>query len=200
MPPPDGPVATTKQAQVWPPATLHDRPGLWTGIVSLAIYAVLGYLLLAPRGPPLAPELGPPLSLGTAVANALTFSFLTAGWLAIRAGHRRRHRTLMVLAFLSIGSFLVLYVTRQYLAGTLAFGGPPILYAAVYLPILIPHLAVSAVSVPPVVYNFIVGLTRPLNQVGRTLHPRVGRVIVPLWMMSSLMGLAVFALLQTYPA
>lgn len=178
--------------------SLTDRPGLWAGIVSAAIYLVLGYLLLLRQGEPQAPSFGPPLSVATALANGLTFAFLTVGWVAIRARRLRRHRTFMELAFLSIGSFLVLYVTRQFLAGPIAFEGPPLVRSAVYLPILITHLAVSAVSIPPVVYNFLVGLTRPLNRVGETLHPRVGRIIVPLWMASSLMGLVVFGLLQVY--
>ncbi|MFQ6013766.1 MAG: DUF420 domain-containing protein [Thermoplasmata archaeon] len=182
------------------PESVRARPGLWAGLVSGVIYLTLGFLLLVPRGAPPAPELGPPLSVLTAVANALTFSFLTAGWVAIRAGNRLRHRTLMELAFVSIVSFLALYVTRQSLSGTLAFGGPPPLYLGVYLPLLVAHLAISTATVPPVVYNFLVGLSRPLNQVGATLHPRVGRIIVPLWMASSLMGLIVFSLLRLYPA
>ncbi|MFQ5918951.1 MAG: DUF420 domain-containing protein [Thermoplasmata archaeon] len=182
------------------PRTIGDHPGLWAALVSGLIYLTLGVLLLAPRGAPPSPELGPSLSVLTALANALTFLFLTLGWIAIRAGNRLRHRALMELAFLSIASFLALYVTRQLLSGTLAFGGPESLYLGVYLPLLVIHLTISATTVPPVVYNFLVGLTRPLSQVGATLHPRVGRVIVPLWMASSLMGLTVFALLRLFPA
>lgn len=106
----------------------------------------------------------------------------------------------MELALLSISAFLVLYVTRQYVVGTLAFGGPPLLYRWIYLPLLLPHLAVSAAAVPPVLYNFLVGVTRELHEVGLTLHPRVGRVVVPLWMLSSALGLVIFALLQAFPA
>ncbi|MFQ5907609.1 MAG: DUF420 domain-containing protein [Thermoplasmata archaeon] len=181
------------------PRSVREHPGAWAGLVSGVVYLTLGVLLLVPRGSPPAPELGPPLSVLTAIANALTFSFLAVGWVAIRAGNRLRHRTFMELAFVSIVSFLALYVTRQSLSGTLAFGGPEALLLGVYLPLLILHLAISAATVPPVIYNFLVGLSRPLNRVGATLHPRVGRIIVPLWMASSLMGLLVFALLRLYP-
>lgn len=182
------------------PKTVRDRPGLWAALVSGIIYLTLGFLLLVPRDAPPTPELGPTLSVFTALANALTFLFLTTGWLAIRAGNRLRHRTLMKLAFVSILSFLAIYVTRQLLSGTLDFEGPESLEVGVYLPLLVVHLAISTTTVPLVVYNFLVGLSRPLNQVGRTLHPRVGRVIVPLWMASSLMGLALFALLRLFSA
>ncbi len=104
----------------------------------------------------------------------------------------------MILALLSISSFFILYVTRQYLVGTLEFEGPEAVYRLVYIPVLIPHLALSAAAVPPVIYNFIVGLTRRMSEVGQTPHPRVGRIVVPIWLMSSTLGLVVFALLQYY--
>lgn len=177
---------------------LRERPAMWAAISSTAIYLVLGYLLLGPRGVPPDPSLRLPLSVATAVSNALTVCLLTAGWLSIRAGQSHRHRLLMILALLSISSFFILYVTRQYLVGTLEFEGPESVRQMVYLPLLIPHLALSAAAVPPVVYNFIVGLTRKMSEVGRTPHPRVGRIVVPIWLLSSALGLIVFALLQYY--
>lgn len=179
-------------------SSLRTHPARWAGLLSLLIYAVLGTVLLLPRGPPPFPELRLPLSTATAVANGTTFALLLAGWVSIRQGRRRRHRRLMVLAGLSIAAFLVLYVTRQSLVGTLEFQGPDALRTFLYLPLLIPHLVLSAASVPPVLYNFIVGLTRPLDQVARTPHPRVGRIVVPLWLVSSSLGLVVFLLLLLY--
>lgn len=171
------------------------RPALWAALVSGVIYLVLGLLLLAPRGEPPMPWLRLPLSTATAASNGLTFAFLLVGWLYVRAGKLKRHRLMMELALGSISAFLVLYVTRQYLVGTIPFGGPEALYLYFYLPLLLPHLAISATCIPPVVYNFTVGLTRELGEVGSTLHPRVGRIVVPLWLLSSSMGLVVFALL-----
>ncbi len=199
MPSEVGSLPSTEEAGFRFPRTVGAHPVLWAALVSGVIYLTLGLLLLEPRGAPPVPELGPPLSILTALANALTFLFLTLGWRAIRAGNRLRHRAFMELAFLSIVSFLALYVTRQLLSGTLAFGGPESLYLGVYLPLLLVHLAISTTTVPPVIYNFLVGLSRPLNRVGATPHPRVGRIIVPLWMASSLMGLTVFALLRLFP-
>ncbi|MDX1534582.1 MAG: DUF420 domain-containing protein [Thermoplasmata archaeon] len=182
------------------PQTVGDHPGRWAALISGVIYLTLGLLLLVPRGAPPASDLGPSLSILTAAANAFTFLFLTFGWLAIRRGNQVRHRRLMELAFVAVVTFLALYVARQVLAGTLSFGGPPALYTAVYLPLLSVHLAISTATVPLVIYNVLVGLSRPLSRVGQTPHPRVGRVIVPLWMASSLMGLSVFALLRAFPA
>ncbi len=181
-------------------ATLKERPGLWAGLISVVLYVILGFLLLALRGPPPAPWLRLPFSLATAATNALTFGFLTAGWVSIKAGNLRRHRILMEMALLSISAFLILYLTRQYVVGTLQFEGPEVLYRLVYIPLLIPHLVISAACVPPVAYNFIVGITRQMREVGLTLHPKVGRVVVPLWLLSSAQGLTIFSLLQYYHA
>jgi putative membrane protein len=168
-------------------------------VISASIYVTLAYLLLVPRGEPIAPWLREPFSIATAASNALTFGLLAAGWVSIRAGNRERHRTFMELALLSISAFLILYVSRQWIVGTLRFGGPEALYLFVYLPLLIPHLVISTVCVPPVVYNFLVGLTRSMDEVGATLHPKVGRIVVPLWMLSSAQGLVIFSLLQLFP-
>ncbi len=180
--------------------TPRERPGLWAGLVSVIVYLILGFLLLVRQGPAPTPWLRLPLSIATAASNALTFGLLAAGWVAIRSGRPTRHRLLMELALVSISGFLILYVTRQYLVGRLPFEGPEMLRVFVYLPLLIPHLAISAACVPPVIYNFIVGLTREMGKVGMTLHPLVGRVVVPLWLLSSAQGLTIFALLQYYHA
>ncbi len=177
---------------------LEERPGVWAAVISAVIYALLGFLLLAPSGAPPKPELRLPLSAATAAANACSIGLLVGGWISVRGGQRERHKLLMTLALLSISSFLVLYVSRQYIVGTLQFEGPEALYRAVYLPLLIPHLALSAAAVPPVIYNFIVGLTRRMGDVGATLHPQVGRIAVPIWLLSSTLGLLVFGLLQYY--
>lgn len=171
---------------------------MWAAISSVAIYFILGFLLLGPRGAPPDPSLRLPLSVATATSNALTVGLLTAGWLSIRAGQRKRHRLLMIMALLSISSFFILYVARQYVVGTLEFEGPEAVYRLVYIPILLPHLVLSAAAVPPVIYNFIVGLTRRMSEVGLTPHPRIGRIVVPIWLLSSTLGLIVFALLQYY--
>jgi len=102
----------------------------------------------------------------------------------------------MLTAAVLISSFLVLYVTRVTLGGTKAFTGPAALRTYLYLPMLTVHILLSILSVPPVIYNVLVGLTRDPRAVAQTAHRRVGRVAVVMWSVSLVLGLGVYLLLN----
>ena len=102
----------------------------------------------------------------------------------------------MLLAAALISAFLVLYVTRVALGGTKVFPGPAVVRTYLYLPMLTVHILLSILSVPPVIYNVLVGLTHHPDEIGRTAHPRVGRVAVTLWSLSLVLGLGVYLLLN----
>ena len=95
-----------------------------------------------------------------------------------------------------ISMFLVLYVTRVALGGVKAFPGPPGVRVYIYLPILTIHIVLSILSVPPVVYNLLIGLTHSAAGVAKTPHPRVGRVAVSMWSVSLALGILVYLLLN----
>lgn len=99
-------------------------------------------------------------------------------------------------AFLLIMAFLIMYVTRVYLGGIKAFGGPEVVYRWVYLPTLTIHVSLSILSIPLVVYNVLVGLTYPLGELRRTAHPKVGRWAVALWSTSLTLGIVVYVMLN----
>jgi putative membrane protein len=175
------------------------RALLLTVGVSAAAYALLGYALT--RRPPtdLSPAVRGMLSLlptVIAAVNATALTCLLAGWRAIRAGRVEAHRRFMLAAVGLIAVFLVLYVTRVALGGVKVFPGPAQVRRYVYLPALAVHVTLSILTVPPVVYNVLTGLTRPPGQVRTTGHPRVGRVAVILWSVSLSLGLLVYLLLN----
>jgi putative membrane protein len=130
------------------------------------------------------------------VLNAFALLLLLRGRAAIRAGDVRAHRRDMLAAAALISAFLVLYVTRVALGGTKAFPGPAAVRLYLYLPVLAVHVLLSVVSVPLVVYNLVVGLSRPADAVGTTAHPRVGRAAVVLWSLSLALGIGVYVLLN----
>lgn len=173
-------------------------PGLGALLISLAVYAVLGYVLLSKPPAHLSPILGrfvtasPHLIAGV---NTSALLCLLAGWRAIRAGRIRTHRRYMLAAALLISTFLVLYVTRVALGGVKLFPGPVAVRNYVYLPILTVHIALSILSVPLIVHNLLIGLTYEPEEVGQTAHPRVGRIAVALWSTSLGLGLVVYLLL-----
>jgi putative membrane protein len=174
---------------------------LWTAAITLGAYAVLGYVLS--RRPPA--EVSPPVRevlaiLPTLIAfvNAAALACLLAGWRAVRTGRIAAHRRFMLAAVALISMFLVLYVTRVALGGVKAFPGPPEMRRYVYLPALTVHVALSILTVPPVVFNVLTGLTRRLDEISMTAHPRTGRVAVTLWSVSLALGILVYLLLNIF--
>ncbi|MCL6552475.1 MAG: DUF420 domain-containing protein [Firmicutes bacterium] len=172
-----------------------------TVVITLMIYAVLGYVLS--RRPPaeLSGQVRSALGiLPTLIAliNATALVCLLAGWKAVRAGRIAAHRRFMLAAVTLIGVFLVLYVTRVALGGVKAFPGPPEVRRYVYLPALMVHVVLSILTVPPVVFNVATGLRLRIDEVPTTAHPRVGRVAVTLWSVSLALGILVYLLLNVF--
>lgn len=91
--------------------------------------------------------------------------------------------------------FLVMYVTRIYLGGVKEFPGPESLYLYLYLPVLIIHLALSITCIQPVLYVASIGLTHRIEEIPQTKHRIVGRIAVPMWILSLTLGLIVYTLL-----
>ena len=130
-----------------------------------------------------------------AFVNALALTLLAAGWWLIRHGYVKLHRIAMPSALGLIFLFLVMYVTRIYLGGIREFPGPEIVYYYVYLPILIIHLALSIICIQPVLYVAHIGLTHRIEDIPHTSHRWVGRIAVPMWILSLALGLVVYFLL-----
>jgi len=178
---------------------LVRHPGVGAIVLAAAVYAVLGYALTGRPPASLPPALARLVRFAPhliAVINATALVVLLRGWAAIRAGNVASHRRFMLAAAALISAFLVLYVTRVALGGTKAFPGPAAVRLYLYLPMLTVHILLSIVSVPLVIFNLLVGLSRPPALVGTTAHPRVGRAAVALWSVSLLLGIGVYALLN----
>lgn len=172
---------------------------LATVVLTLAVYGILAAALSSRPPERLPPAMAGALSLFPtliALVNASALICLLTGWRAIRAGRVAAHRRLMLAAAALICAFLVLYVTRVALGGVKAFPGPPAIRLYVYLPILAIHIVLSIVSVPPVIYNLLIGLTLPVGDIAGTGHPKVGRVAVALWSVSLALGIVVYLLLN----
>ena len=130
-----------------------------------------------------------------AAVSLAAIGVIAAGWRAIRRGHVRRHRAGMLLGFLLFASFLVLYLYKVILEGPAAFPGPAVVYRFFYLPLLVGHVGVAMVTLPLLYYVLLLGVTRPPAEIARSLHPRVGRVAVALWLVSFALGIVVYLLL-----
>lgn len=116
----------------------------------------------------------------------------------IRQGRVQVHKRLMITAASLFGVFLVLYLTRMVLHGPTSFvetnPAAPAWAATFYYVFLGIHmvLAVATIGLIPVVFY------RALNQHWQE-HRRLARKVAPMWLISIVMGIAVYFLLfQTW--
>ncbi|MEF8776241.1 MAG: DUF420 domain-containing protein [Haloarculaceae archaeon] len=178
---------------------VRDRVGLVAGAltaVSLAlVFGAVGGVVprsAIPRAPDLVIEGIPHVN---ALLSVLAIGSIGHGLGQIRRGRVDRHRRAMLVALALFASFLLLYLYRVAVHGPTAFGGPDVLYSWLYLPLLGLHMALAILCIPLLYYVLLLAVTRPPSELSATLHPRIGRIAAPLWLVSFVMGVAVYVLL-----
>ncbi len=129
-----------------------------------------------------------------AFINAATILVLGYGYNRIRAGDRLGHRRTMYWAIALGVLFIAVYLTYHALAGLAKFGGVgPIRFA--YFALLVAHIvaaALAAVVVPVAIVCAIRGRF--------TVHRRIARFALPMWMFVSASGLIVYIMtIHLYP-
>ncbi|MFO1114273.1 MAG: DUF420 domain-containing protein [Beijerinckiaceae bacterium] len=129
-----------------------------------------------------------------ALINAATILVLGYGYSRIRAGDQQGHRRTMYWAIGLGALFIAVYLTYHALAGLAKFGGVgPI--RVVYFTLLVAHIvaaALAAVIVPVAIACAIRGRF--------TMHRRIARFALPMWMFVSTSGLIVyFMTIHLYP-
>jgi len=136
-----------------------------------------------------------------AVISLLAIAVIGYGWRAIRRGNVTVHRGAMGSGFVLFGIFLALYLYKVTLEGPAPFpeAAPEALYQFVYLPVLAIHILLAVVCVPLLYYVLLLALTRPVEEIPLTDHPRFGRITAALWLVSFLLGEVVYALLYLVP-
>lgn len=130
-----------------------------------------------------------------AIVNSVTVACLLAGYYYIRQGDVRRHRAFMIAAFSLILVFLVMYLLKTGGGGRKEFVGPETA-ALFYFAMLAIHIILSALSVPLVLYNVVIGLSHTTEEIRQTAHARVGRVSVVVWSISLTLGVLAYVLLN----
>ncbi len=168
-------------------------------VVTIAAYGVLSFVIFKERPSAVQSDFVTRLLVvlphAIALVNALALVLLSSGWWFIRNGFIKLHRIVMPSALGLIILFLVMYVTRIYLGGVKEFPGPESLYLYVYLPVLIIHVTLSIACIQPVLYVASIGLTHRIEDIPQTNHKTVGRIAVPMWILSLTLGLVVYVLL-----
>jgi putative membrane protein len=165
------------------------------GLVFAAVGGVVPSSLL-PRAPEGVVEAIPHVN---AVISLLAIGAIGYGWRAIRRGDVMRHRAAMGTAFILFGLFLGLYLYKVALVGPQEFPGPVTLERFAYLPILAIHILLAIVCVPLLYYVLLLALTRPVEEIPLSDHPRFGRITAALWLVSFVLGVVVYTLLYLIP-
>lgn len=124
-----------------------------------------------------------------AILNALTIVLLSAGYMQIRKGHRRRHRNLMLGAVLSSTLFFASYLTYHFHVGSVRY--PRFDWTRmVYFSILIPHVILAAAMLPGI------GLLLWFASRDQTArHKQLAHWVWPVWMFVSISGIIVYCML-----
>lgn len=175
-----------------------EHPALVTGVLTVVGYVlVLGtFAGVLPIYPAIGIETVNLLSDAIAVVNTVATISLVVGWLAIRRGKVARHRAAMLTSFGLILLFLVLYLLKVGGGGGekhIQATGP--IYWA-YLTMLAVHILLSVVSVPVVLFAVVLGLTHTPAELTRTPHARVGRIAASAWIVSLVLGVVTYVLLN----
>ncbi len=136
-----------------------------------------------------AEEMGDSLARINAVLNALSFVFLSFGFVQIKKKRVDMHKKSMTAAVITSCLFLIGYLTRSALTGTHKFAGTGSLKIA-YLLILFSHMILATVNAPLVVRTLYLAYKGRFEK-----HRRIARFTFPIWLYVSVTGVIVYLLL-----
>ena len=124
-----------------------------------------------------------------AALNTLSTIFLITGWFLIKRRRILPHKRAMTAAIITSALFLTSYVVYHANIGSKPFPGTG-LVRTVYFTILIPHVILAAVSLPPILITFARGLRRDDAR-----HRKIARWTFPIWLFVSVSGVTVYVML-----
>ncbi|WP_066414846.1 DUF420 domain-containing protein [Halorubrum aethiopicum] len=181
-------------------ARLSEPAGALTVLLTVVGYAAVGGVFLVPGFQALFPDLTREtvdlLAHAIAAVNTVTIATLSLGWYWIRNGEVRKHAAAMTTSFVLILVFLGMYLPKVAGGGTKYFVGPDPAYYA-YLVMLAIHIVLSVVSVPVVLYALLLGLTHTERELRNEVpHARVGRIAASAWLLSLILGVVTYLLLN----
>ena len=124
-----------------------------------------------------------------ATLNAISFVLLVTGYVFIRRKQWRKHRACMIAALITSGLFLTSYVIYHAQVGSVPFQKTGWI-RTVYFAVLIPHVILAILMVPPVIVTVSRGLSAKYDK-----HRRIARLTLPVWLYVSITGVIVYVML-----
>ena len=188
---------------------VRSYPKAVTALLSVVGYAAVVGAFVVPSVQALFPRLTLSqvnlLADAIAVVNSVTVVLLCAGWYWIRTGAVRKHAHAMLSSFVLIIIFLSMYLPKVAGGGTKefvldsAYSWVPLwdwVYPA-YLLMLAVHILLSILAVPLVLYAVVLGVTHTPEELRtETPHRRVGRIAAGSWILSLVLGVVTYLLLN----
>ena len=127
-----------------------------------------------------------------ALFNGLSAFHLVRGWINIRARRIQQHRTHMLVALLYSSLFLVSYIVYHTYHGETRF--PDLGWIrSLYLLILFSHIGLSILVLPVILVTLALALTSKFE-----MHPKFGRIALPIWLYVSVTGVVIVAFLKAF--
>ena len=123
-----------------------------------------------------------------ATLNALSFVLLVTGYYFIRTKQWRKHRACMISALI-VSGLLTSYVIYHSRVGSVPFQKTGWI-RTVYFAVLIPHVILAALMVPPVIVTVSRALSARYDK-----HRRIARWTLPIWLYVSITGVIVYLML-----
>ena len=137
------------------------------------------------------PSILPPIN---ATLNGIATVLLTLGFIFIKSGNRKAHKTCMISAFATSVVFLVCYVAHKVLVRGVhtPFGGEGAI-RMIYYGMLISHIVLAIAIVPMVLMT----MSRAFKE-NFAAHKAIARWTWPVWMYVSVTGVLVYLFLYVW--
>lgn len=161
-------------------------------LISALAFSFLVWLLYYKGGSDYSSNLITSLPALNALLNSASAFFLVLGYRAIRSGKYMTHMRFNLTAFVTSTMFLISYVIYHNFHGSTAFPGEGAI-RIFYFFILISHIILSALVVPLILTSFYLAFSGKI-----TLHRKVSKVTLPVWMYVSVTGVMIFFILRAY--
>ncbi|MCB9232439.1 MAG: DUF420 domain-containing protein [Bacteroidia bacterium] len=161
------------------------------GVLSVVVPIVVALLIFLPR-PEVSIENLKFLPGLNAVINSTVAILLVAGYVFIRKGNIRMHKTMMLSAFVLSILFLVSYITYHYGAEHVVYNGTG-MTRVIYLIILLTHILLSVVVVPLALFSIYRGLSESYEK-----HRRIAKVTLPVWLYVAVTGVIVYLMAHPF--
>ena len=124
-----------------------------------------------------------------AALNTIASILLIAGWRLIKRKRIAQHRRCMIAAVVTSSLFLTSYVIYHANTGSKPFPGTGVM-RTVYFAVLIPHVILAALTLPPILITFARGLKRQ-----DVRHRAIAKWTMPIWLYVSVTGVIVYVML-----